>query len=392
MQDEDSLVIGAGGPIRILFLNLENFVDFQKESQNYLVRLPILNCGLSIEHRDISHQRALKTKGRRAAEDEALSALRSFRPHLVVYAHTWRYGDLSPDFFSVARAEGAKVISCIWDSYVVAAHSELQLFQNSDCLLIADSLNGYLRWRLLSAMVGGPAVGLCMGMYHFPPEPTESKQRDVTILGSVFGERMELARFLRDGLQKQGLELYTVGGMYTEQDKELAYRQLWVDWEPYGKAIRQSRICLNSQTTSDRMQIKGKIFEIVGRGTLCLSDANPESARMFPPNIFPLYRNHAECLEIILHYLGDEPARLAKEQEMMSWMKQNFDSKAFYSSLIRAVAFGEGEVPTHAFLSKEFDILMNRRRKMSSAFVDIVAAEIESLSRDGSFPIAASKS
>jgi hypothetical protein len=140
------------------------------------------------------------------------------------------------------------------------------------------------------------------------------------------------------------------------------------------------------------MQIKGKIFEIVGRGTLCLSDANPESARMFPPNIFPLYRNHAECLEIILHYLGDEPARLAKEQEMMSWMKQNFDSKAFYSSLIRAVAFGEGEVPTHAFLSKEFDILMNRRRKMSSAFVDIVAAEIESLSRDGSFPIAASKS
>jgi hypothetical protein len=374
------------GSVRILFLNLENSVDFEKESQNYLLRLPLLDCGLPIEHRDFSHQRILKTKGRRAAEEEALTIVRTFRPHLVVYAHTWLYGDLSPDFFSAARAKGAKIVSCIWDSYTVPAHGELQLFQLSDCLLVADSLNAYLRWRMLSAMVGGPAVGLCMGMYHFPPEPAEPKRRDVTILGSVFGERLALAHFLRDGLSKHGLELYTTGGIYSDGEEALAYRALWLDWEDYGRVIRESRICLNSQTARERMQIKGKVFEIVGRGTLCLSDANRESARMFPSDVFPLYGSHAECLELVLHYLRDEPARLAKEQEMTSWMKRNFDSRDFYSGLVRAVAFGEGAVPAHAFLDREFDILMNRRRDMSAAFVDVVAAAIESLSRDGSFP------
>ena len=81
-----------------------------------------------------------------------------------------------------------------------------------------------------------------------------------------------------------------------------------------------------------------------------------------------------------------------KSARQAKWRASGDDQAGHRSGLIRAVAFGEGEVPTHAFLSREFDILMNRRRKMSSAFVDIVAAEIESLSRDGSFPIAASKS
>jgi hypothetical protein len=382
-------MIGTGGPIRILFLNLENFVDFQKESQNYLVRLPILNCGLQIEHRDFSHQRTLKTKGRRAAEEEALAIVRTFCPHLVVYAHTWRYGDLSPTFFSTVRAEGAKIMSCIWDSYVVAAHSELQLFQNSDCLLVADSLNAYLRWRLLSAMLGGPAIGLNMGMYHFPAEPAEPKRRDVTILGSVFGERLDLAHFLQEGLSKYGFDLHTTGGMYTDEEKELAYRKLWLEWESYGRIIRESRICLSSQTTPDRVQIKGKIFEIVGRGTFCLSDANAESIRLFPAGTVPLYHSHRECLALLVRYLKDEPARIAEEQKMSLWMKRTFDYKAFYSRLIRSLLVGDGAVPSHAFLDQEFRTLMERRSGMAGCFVDLVSAQIEALALDGSFPKAA---
>jgi hypothetical protein len=328
----------------------------------------------------------LKAKGRRAAEEEAIAIVQAFRPHLVVYAHTWLYGDLSPNFFVAARAEGAKIVSCIWDSYTVPAHGELQLFQNSDCLLVADSLNAYLRWRLLSAMVDGPKIALCMGMYHFPPEPSQPKRRDVTVIGSVFGKRLELVRFLREGLQRNGFQLHTLGGIYSEGEDPLAYQAQWLDWESYGQVIRESRVCLNSQTNPDRMQIKGKIFEILNRGTFCLSDANPESLRMFPSNLFPLYRSHADCLELIMHYLGDEADRSSKEQEMVSWIKGNFDSKVFYSRLVRAVAFGDDTVPTHAFLDREFSLLMDKRRGMSAAFVDLVAAEIESLSRDGSFP------
>ncbi len=371
--------------VRILFLNLENFVEFEKESQNYLVRLPILHCGIAIEHRDFMHQRSIKSKGRDAADAEALAIVKEFRPQLIVYPHTWRYGDLSPSFFAAARAEGAKVLSCIWDSYTVPTLGELRLFDCSDSLLVADSINAYLRWRTLSLLTGGPSIGLCIGMYYFPPEPSEPKRRDVTILGSLFGERLALAKSLRDGLRRHGIALHMVGGMYNEEHKELGYRETWLDWSEYGRVIRESRICINSQNAPDRMQIKGKIFEIIGRGTLCLSDDNPESRRMFPPNVFSLFGSHEECLELVLKFLQDEQGRIEAEMAASRWMAQHFDAGAFYRGLLRFIIFGEGAIPSHAFLDREFDTIASGRHRMLPAIVDVVSAQIELLSRDGSF-------
>lgn len=372
--------------LRIFFLNLENFVDFEKESQNYLARLPLINCGLNVQYRDFSHQRTLKVKGRVAAEQEALDIVREFRPHLIVYSHTWRYGDLSPAFFAAARAEGAKIVSCIWDSYTIPPLSELRLFENSDCLLIADSLNAYLRWRTLSAMVGGPEVGLCIGMYHFPPEPDEPKRRDVTILGSLFGDRLDLAKSLRASLAKHDIVLHTVGGMYTEEQKELGYREEWLDWEQYGRVIRESKICINSQNDRGRLQIKGKIFEIIGRGTFCLTDGNIESPRMFPPDIFPLFTSHEDCAEIIVEHLRDEALRTSRERAMQAWGRQHFDAHRYYAALARHLVFNEGPMPQHAFLDREFETLMKERRSLSPALIDMVGAQIELMARDGSFP------
>lgn len=381
-------------PIRVLFFNLENYMDFAQESQNYLLRLPLIKCGLEIECSDYAHQRDLKTHGRKAADEKALAVVREFKPDVVVYAHTWRYGDLSPAFFQAVRELGPKIVSCIWDSFIYPSLAEIQLFQQSDCVLIADALNTYLRLRLLSEMTNRRVtVGLCTGQYHIPdaddsPAP-EEKIYDVTILGSLFGERLALAQHLEPKLRERGIKLHTMGGMYNESQKELGYRETWVDWDNYGKIIRQSKICLSSQNDVQRLRIKGKVFEIAARGTLCISDLNADSRRMLPADIFPLYENFDDCYQKICHFLENDEERVAAARDAQKWVRANFDSRRFYKSLLNYLVFGEGQPPAHPFLDREFEMLMEHRELMLPALADLISTHIELFTGQDRFPAAA---
>jgi len=378
--------------IRVLFLNLENYVDFTQESQNYLLRLPIIHCGLEIEHADYSHQRDLKTHGIAAADERALEAVRQFRPDVVVHSHTWRYGDLSPAFFRAVREMGPKIVSCIWDTFVFPAWAEIQLFQNADCLLIGDSLNTYLRLRSLAAIMKHPVtIGLCVGQYYIPdPQPPTEEQKvyDVTILGSLFGERLKLARYLEPRLAERGIKLHTIGGMYNEEQKELGYRETWLDWDSYAKIIRQSKICLSSQNDTQRLRVKGKVFEIAARGTLCLTDANRDAQRMLPADVIPLYTTFEDCFEKICFFRGRNDLRSEIERRAQRWVQDNFNSSHFYSGLLRFLVFGEGDCPTASFLDNEFRLLMQQKHLMLPAAADLVSAHIELLDREGIFPAA----
>jgi hypothetical protein len=380
--------------IRVLFFNLENYMDFAQESQNYLLRLPMIKCGLEIKYSDHAHQRDLKTLGRKAADENALAAVREFKPDVVVYAHTWRYGDLSPAFFRTVRTLGPKIVSCIWDSFIYPSLAEIQLFQQSDCVLVADALNTYLRLRVLSEMTNRRVtVGLCTGQYFIPdsddPPAREEKIYDVTILGSLFGERLTLAQHLEPKLRERGIKLHTMGGMYNESQKELGYRETWVDWDNYAKIIRQSKICLSSQNDIQRLRIKGKVFEIAARGTLCISDLNGDSRRMLPADIFPLYSNFDDCYQKICHFLENDEERIAVERNAQKWVRENFDPGCFYKSLLNYLIFGEGKPPTPPFLDKEFEMLMEHRELMLPALADLVSTHIELFTRQELFPAAA---
>ena len=369
-------------PIKIVFFNIENYVDFQNESQNYLVRLPIIQCGVSIDYRDFMHQRQLKTIGREATETNALALIDEFQPDIVIYSHTWRYGDLSPQFFQSVRKKGVKVVSCIWDSYVFPAYGEILLFQNSDALLIADSLNAYLRWRALASILTlKMQIGLCMGCYYFPSdEPCADQQtRDVTIVGSLFGTRLELANYLSEKLAAKGISFHTLGGMYSEADKERGFKETWLDWMDYARVINESKICLNSQNQEGRMQIKGKIFEIAGRGGFCLTDANSESRRMLPADIFSMYESPEDCLEKIVHFIQHEDERRDRAKKAKHWMDTTCDYKKFYPQFLASVLDGAVSCPTHKFLAREFDVIMENRMALVPAAADLIGAQIETL-------------
>jgi glycosyl transferase family 1 len=369
-------------PIKIIFFNIENYVDFQKESQNFLVRLPIINCGLEIEYRDFMHQRELKKVGREATEKRALALVEEFEPDILVYSHTWRYGDLSPEFFRTVRERGIKVISCIWDSYLFPAYGEMLLFQNSDALLVADSLNAYLRWRVLASLMDMKVqVGLCMGCYYFPENEPQvgQKKRDVTIIGSLFGKRLELANFLSAKLAIHGISFHTVGGMYNESHKEFGFKETWLDWMDYARIIRESKICLNSQNQEGRVQIKGKIFEIAGRGGFCLTDANTEARRMLPADTFSMYNSFEDCLEQIIYFTKHEDERHQREQKAKKWVEKHCDYRKFYQQFMACVMNGDKNCPTHDFLSREFKLVMENKLALVPAAADLVGAHIESL-------------
>src|SRR5689334_19871439 len=96
--------------MKILFFNPEQYVDFSDEPSNYQLRLPILNCGLPIEHRDHAYQRDLRADGVQAMNERALAAARQFQPDLVVYSSTWPQDNLDPRVLAEIRARGARVM------------------------------------------------------------------------------------------------------------------------------------------------------------------------------------------------------------------------------------------------------------------------------------------
>jgi hypothetical protein len=346
------------------------------------VRLPIIHCGIPIDYRDFMHQRQLKSVGREATETNALALIDEFHPDIVIYSHTWRYGDLSPSFFQAVRNKGIKVVSCIWDSYIFPAFGEMLLFQNSDALLISDSLNAYLRWRALASFLHlKTQIGLCMGCYFFSDdEPiADRKTRDVTIVGSLFGGRLELANYLRDKLAAKEISFHTLGGTYSEADKERGFKETWLNWIDYARVIRESKICINSQNQEGRMQIKGKIFEIAGRGGFCLTDANNESRRMLPADVFSMYENPEDCLEKVFYFIQHEDERRAREEKAKRWMDRHCDYRTFYQQFLASVLDEAVSCPTHDFLAREFDRIIENRLALVPAAADLVGAQIEAL-------------
>ena len=56
--------------MKVLFLNPEQYVDFENEPSNYQVRLPALNSGMISEHVDFVYQRIFRKSGARSAPEK----------------------------------------------------------------------------------------------------------------------------------------------------------------------------------------------------------------------------------------------------------------------------------------------------------------------------------
>jgi hypothetical protein len=200
------------------------------------------------------------------------------------------------------------------------------------------------------------SVLLCMGCYYIGNNEESVKQKifDVTMLGSYEKERIKLLNFLQEKLKDHNIILNKFGGLVNSEIAVNAITDKWISWNEYFRTIRQSKICLNSQTDPGRLQIQGKIFEIIGRGTFCMTDEHPDARKILPSQGVCMYKDYDDCLEKILYYLKNEDERESIAAAGNNWFNQYFSYKSFWSKTLIHVVHGTDEKPFLPFLEVEY--------------------------------------
>lgn len=341
--------------LRILFFNPEQYVPFEHEPSNIQCRLPILNCGLEIEKFDHVYQRALRAEGFSAMEREALAAVDAVKPDLVVYSATWEHENLSSWTLAAIRQRGVPIISVLWDSWIEPTVSEVELFSQSDVFVVCDSLHTYLRCRQLATWESRERQIAFQGGHVFTdllkPDWTVEKDIDVLILGSNEGERANLVSQLSEQLPPLGIRFAKMGGLVdSTRGDTFSLSDNWIDWPSYVRAINRAHICINGTTDPGRLQIKGKIFDYMACGSLCLTQTNVEIERFLPSNTVATFDDADSCINQIRELMIDTERRKAIAEAGYLWLSEAFDYRRFWKSVLLA-ALGQAKVENPTILN-----------------------------------------
>jgi hypothetical protein len=340
--------------MKILFLNPEQYFDFEKEPSNLELRLPILNCGLKIRHRDHIYQRDLRSHGRQEMNEAVWRQVLDFDPHLVIYSTTWPHESLDSGLLKKILGRGVPVLTHVWDTHIEPAPHELDWFSSCSHFAVADSVTNFLRYDSLTRSPGCPHVLLTTGnlvftdIFHRKPLP---KIYDVAMVGSMEGGRVGFINNVSTRLASQGRKLHVAGGLVDSKkgSGSGAACDTWVSPEKYADILNESKIGLSTQTDPHRSQIKGKVFHYMACGILCLTDRNAEIEQIIPDDCVVYFESEEECAEKILHYLENETERDQIARRGHDWFHSTFDYKTFWSKSLPAILRQE-DFPRPAWL------------------------------------------
>ena len=366
--------------MRILFFNPEQYVDFEDEPSNYELRLPILNCGLDIEHRDYIYQRVLRSQGRDAMNAKALEEVQEFKPDLVVYS-TSPNESLDSSVLQQIMKLGIPVYIHVWDTHVKPGPHEREWFDNCNYFGVADSVTNYLKYKI-QAKNHARIIGVIFTGGHnvftdFFCSNNTPKKYEVTIIGSNEGQRVELIKYLKKNLEAYSIKIHKFGGLVDSTKGVGRLTDNWVSWEKYREIISSSSICLSSPTQPTRQQVKGKIFDYLACGSFCLSEYNREVSQIIPEDCIAYYKDFDDCLRKIVHYTTHQEERERIARNGYNWFQQTSNYKKFWSSFIEAAVNKSGELPEIEFKFKKAKTSLlfkqgnwlNRRNKLIEAVV-----------------------
>ncbi|UBF29687.1 glycosyltransferase [Kovacikia minuta CCNUW1] len=171
------------------------------------------------------------------------------------------------------------------------------------------------------------------------------KKYDVTLIGSNEGRRVQLLDYLKQELKSHDISLYKVGGLVdsTKGDPAEGLTDQFISWNSYVEIINFSKICLSSQTQSNRNQIKGKVLEYLACGTFCLSDSNPDLRRLIPDDCIVYYDSFEDCLNKIVYYVQHDDEREKIANAGYQWFHQTYNYRKFWSEFLLSIRQGDTE-------------------------------------------------
>ena len=335
--------------MRVLFLDPEQYVDFENEAANYEVRLPMLHSGAITAHADFVYQRIFNWHGPLVFHRFTLTEIDAFRPDVVVFLVGWYNQCPKIETLREIRSRGIAIFSVIFDSMRQPEEYELALFEESDGFCIVNSFTNYCRYRHWAESRGEPkavvfSAGHMVWTGFFKPMETE-KTRDVLILGSLYRRRLTFTRELAKILEPEGIRVEALGGNFHDlPDTQVEcgnptdgpMSKLWLPWVDYRSAILSSRICLCPTAADDRDVLNGKIFEFIASGVCTLTEWNPSIEMLAGQSGIGLYRALDDCVDMIRRLMADEAARKAAAEGALAWYRRHFDPSRFWRTSLEA--------------------------------------------------------
>ena len=199
------------------------------------------------------------------------------------------------------------------------------------------------------------------------------KDIDVLFLGSVYGKRVEFINFLQNKFRNKNKITFKVAGGFIDSTINSDYggdnygaSANWLEIDNYIDLIQRSKICLSLDKTepSHIPAIKGKIFEYLSCGSLCMTDINRELKYMIPENCIEYFNSFEECFIKINENLNDDKYKI-KANYGHEWYLANFDSKKFWKNNFEAILkkknFNHAKfLNSHYKINKRFESNINK--------------------------------
>lgn len=331
--------------IKILFLMPQiYFVDWQEDFTNYELRLPILNCGLEIEHKDICYTKYKRQVERHLLDKEVLETIESFKPNIVINCTVEPHRSISPECCKTIMSKNIIVFNTIWETYVNNRPHITTWFETCNYCGVFDSLTNYFYFRKLAEGKQEPkGVIFTPGNIVFTDlinKKPLNKIYDVLIIGSYEGKRKEYVNYLASELPKHNIKFTKLGGLW---DDSLVHPSVsgiykpvkeWMPWKDYIQAINQAKICINTQTQKERDEIKGKVMQFLACGTFALLDNSKEIQGIVSKDYVDYFGTKEECLEKCIYWIKHEKEREEKALKGWQWFHNTFHYKRFWGEFI----------------------------------------------------------
>ena len=339
--------------MKCLFFPHEQYVNYHHEAGNLEIRLPIIESGFFEDYVDFVYQREERTFGRPTATYKALDLLKSYNPDVVIYFTTWGHENIDPVVLQAAKMQGKPVVNIRFDSKVNYSVEEANTNSSSTHIAVFASISDMHRQRVLHEISPSyPKPFFVQGnnvlksLFH--PNKDVEKDIDVVFLGSRHGHRVEFLKKLENDLKSKGINFYFGGGniddtsnLITGHSGFIGATADFIPIEKYISILQRSKIALNIQTIPDHVtSIKGKVFEYLACGNLCLTDFNVELLGMVPKNVVEYYNDYDHCLRLILENLENNKYQ-NKSEFGHNWYNKNFDSTKFWLKSLQTIVEGE---------------------------------------------------
>jgi hypothetical protein len=263
-------------------------------------------------------------------------------PDLIVYSLTWATEAIHPVILGQLKKDfpRVKLFTQQWDyeegpasgffhsveGGTVAASDYFSIMDNHDRLRrMKKRVPPYDTYQNVECVhwlptVPDPAI-------YCTPDPGVPKSTDILMVGSGEGHRGDIISALR---QRYGERFQHRGGQMPGE-KHLSLTD-------YVAAINGAKITVNTQTVPERVQLKGRVREVLSCGGFLLEEDNSESREFLEGSGAAFFDGTPDLFAKIDAYLADEPRREEVARTAYEWYRARYTPDLAMQQIIDAIS------------------------------------------------------